>query len=538
MTQRHFLYGALILSIAAVISKGLGLIYRIPFQRIAGDDGLAMYQVTYPLFSTLLILIVSGIPIVMSKMISEQAAVGNIAEEKRILRITLILVSMIGFLGFVFLFAGAPYLAEWTGLPEVELSIQTISFALLIIPAIAVLRGYFYGHQMMFPSGSSQVIEQLFRVLAIIFLSFLLVQKGFALPEVVAGATFGTVIGAVFSVLYLFYHYVKFEKGRGREGQVSVATGHVSVTRGDILKKVMIFSAAVSISSLMIPLFGLADSFSVVNLLVQSGITADTARDLFGYYSRGLPFVQVSTVFATALALSIVPKIAAEGRVQNTEEISRSTNLAVKVTILLALPASAGLALLAENLNVILYGDGRGSLAIAVLSLSSLFLTLGITTSAVLQGRGNVYRPAVYLLIALGFKLILNLWWVPVYDITGAAFATLGAYAVLVFLNGWAIKRKIEGFQGWTAMFYRPLLATLVMGLAVFAGGRWGLTVLFSEPTKWQLAFVLAVLISVGAVLYFAVILGTRAITKSELRRIPRIGEPLVKWLTRFRLIS
>ncbi len=548
VSKKHFLYGAFILSIAAILSKLLSLLYRIPFQRIAGDEGLAMYQVVYPLYSTLLILVVSGVPIVLSKMVSEQAVVGNVAEEKRIVRLTFGFISFIGFLAFILLFFGAEQLASWTGLPEVTPAIKAISFALFIVPIVAVLRGFFYGHQLMVQSGTSQVIEQFFRVITIILFAFLLVKGGFGLNEVVAGATFGTVVGAVFGAVYLIYHYGSFQRRRHTVTMNVTRTEPTlessPISGSELFKTIVVFTFAVSISSLMIPLFGLADSFTVVNLLIAAEESVQAAKDWFGYYSRGLPFVQATTMFASALALSIVPKIAAEGRVQNNDEIKRSAHLSIKVTALMGLPAGVGLALLADDLNLILFGDRQGSFAIAMLSLSSILLTFAITTSAILQGMGKVYQPAVYLLVALVSKLILNVVLVPLYNIDGAAMATLLAYGLLTFLNGWTISRSVKGFDGWSVILGKPLLATLIMAVFVWGGDRLIRTYLPADDQgtvligHWVQALLIAGLIGLGVLAYFVTIFAVRGIEKHELERIPKVGVFMANLLKKWRLLS
>lgn len=537
MGKRHFLHGALILTVAAVLSKLLGLVYRIPFQRMAGDDGLGMYQAVYPLFSTLLILMVSGTPIVLSKMISEQVAAGQVTEQKRIFRLTLFFMGLIGLVGFSVLFFGASFWAHRIGWPESTLAIRTISVGLLFVPFIATLRGYFYGHQDMFPSGTSQVIDQFFRAAAIVLLTYFLLNADFTLPSVVAGASFGTVIGAVFGFAYLIYHYIKKEflsrPVQPVPSKNATDTDKPSITRWELFKKIVFFTAAVSISSLMMPLFSLADSFTAVHLLKQAFGTAETAQDWFGTYSRGLPMVQVTTVFGTALALSVVPKIAESNQFENNRDIAHSAYLALKISVILGLPAAAGMAILADDINILLYGNAEGSGSLAFLALSSCFLALAMTSAAILQGIGHVYRPAVYLLIALVIKLLLNIGLIPSFSILGAAWATFGAYVVLVLMNARGISRTLSKFVGWKSLILKPMFSTTLMVLVVSAG-KWALQpFLFQQGSTATALPVLALLIFAGGLTYGVTLILIKGIHRDELVRIPKFGPKLEAWFQR-----
>lgn len=539
MSKKHFLQGALILSIAAILSRVLGLFYRIPLQQLAGDHGLAMYQAVYPLFTTILVLVVSGIPVVLSKLISEQVALGNEREEKRIIRHTITFISMIGVIVFLLLFFGSSLIAKWIGWPEVSLSIKAVSFALLIIPFLSVLRGVFYGYQNITPAAASQVVEQFFRVITILTLTFLLVRAELNLEVVIAGATFGSVVGVSCSLIYLFIKYLHEVRKKNRHNRAYAAISKTGMPLGqwDLFRKIFFFTIAVSISALMVPLFGLADSFTGINLLHKALGSQTLAQEWFGIYSRGMPFVQLTTIFATSLALSLVPKIAEAGVVQNNRDISHSTYLALKITILLGLPASVGLALLSPEINILFYGDDRGSTAMAILALSSFFLTLAITAVAILQGMGKIYGPAVFLILAILSKILLNIWFIPLLSISGAAAATFVSYLCLLLLNMLLISRNVPAFVGWRRLFMKPLLATAVMAAGVYAGDHILRDYFLPHPSRLETAILIALLIALGVLVYGVVILLSREITRSELLRIPKVGSFLVVLFSKLRLV-
>lgn len=537
VSKKHFLQGALILTIAALLSRILGLFYRIPLQQMTGDSGLALYNSVYNIFSTILILVVAGIPVALSKMISEQVTIENDYEEKRIIRLSFRFISLVGVITFFILFFSAGIISKWIGMPDAELAIKSVSFTLLIIPILAILRGFFFGHQNIAPSAVSQVVEQFFRVTTILILTFVLVQGQFSLPVVIAGATFGTVVGVFISTIYLGVKYVRFQKSRKEnisDKQVDISKAP-SMSQTELYKKIVFFTFAISVSSLMIPLFGLADTFTAVNILRR--ITED-AQNTFGTYTRFLPFIQLTTIFATSLALSLVPKIAESGIQQNNRDISHSAYLALKLTVLLGMPASVGLALLAKEVNLIFYSDELGSMAFAVIALSSFFLTLGITSVAILQGLGKVYLPAIILIVALVVKIGLNFVLIPYFSITGIAISTFCAYLLMFICNGTIMVRNLPLFYGWRILFLKPMLATFLMGVSVYIGERFVRSYLFTEPSRIQSAIMVFALIVLGLLVYGITILIFKGISKQELLRIPKIGKALVGNLERIGLLK
>lgn len=540
LSNKHFLQGALILTIAALISKILGAIYRIPLQQLTGDSGLAIYGAVYPVYSTIMLLVVAGIPVALSKMIAEQVAVGNVAEEKRILRLSLQFIGFLGVLSFLVLFFGAGIIARWMGMEEAKLAIQAVSFTLLIIPLLAVLRGFFYGHQHIAPSAVSQVIEQFFRVMMIITLTYILVIADYSLEVTIAGATFATVVGVFISVLYLVYKYIQFQKNRIQSIEVkpqgSLKNQKV-LSQYELLKKICFFTVAISVSSLILPLFGLSDTFTAIHLLEEATGSYDEAKDWFGVYNRFLPFVQLTTIFATSLALSLIPKISESDVRRNDRELSHSAYLAIKITVLLAMPASIGLAMLADEINILFYQDSLGSFAFAVVSLASFFLTLGITVIAVLQGMGKIFFPAAILLLSIVVKLALNALLIPQLSITGMAISTLCAFFLLFVINGFVMAKKLPIFAGWVNIFARPLLASLIMGIFVFLSEK-SLRHFYPSPSRLESGLFLVILIGIGLIVYGISILLLKGITKHELMRIPKYGNMIVGMLERLHLLK
>ncbi|SEN63971.1 putative polysaccharide biosynthesis protein [Lihuaxuella thermophila] len=531
--RQSFVKGAAILGLAALLSKILGAAYRIPYQNITGNEGMYVYQQVYPLYSALLILATAGFPTAVSKLVSEKLAEGDADGAKRIFRVASVTLFATGCLFFLLLFFGAGQVAEWMGSrPLLTLPIQTVSFALLIVPFTAALRGYFQGHQNMVPTAVSQVIEQTVRVTTILALSFYFIEMGYGIVYAGAGAVFGAFTGAVASLIVLLIY---LRKNQPLAGRTAFRQTEREPTR-QMIAGILALSLPICIGSLVLPLYSLVDSFTVGNLLVWNGWTNDAAIEAKGIYDRGQPLIQFASFFATAISLSIVPAIAETQK--NFREAGERASLALRLTWMFGLPASLGLAVIAVPANVMLFEDAAGSDALAILAMTTVFSTLGITSSGILQGLGKVYLPARNLFIGVAVKLLLNLWLIPVWDIRGAAVSTVAAYAVATLLNLHALRSLLAYSKDNGRIAGKSLLAAGWMAMVTFLMMT-AVQMAVSDLLPYRLAMAVTSLVSVvtGALVYFRSLFRFGLLSRSDLEKVPKLKKKLLPILDKWRLL-
>jgi PST family polysaccharide transporter len=536
--KQSFMKGAAILGVAALFTKLLGAVYRIPYQNITGNEGMFVYQQVYPLYSTLLILATAGFPIAISKLVSERLAQGDVIGAQRIFRVTTTALTVTGLFFFLLLYTSAPLIAQWMGSEALlTLPIRAVSFALLIVPLMSVIRGYFQGQQNMTPTAASQVAEQSVRVTTILLLSWWFMSTGAGVVYAGAGAVFGAFTGAVAGLILLLIYW-----GRNRRlERQQVVREPVSFAKTNrespwaILRTLMMLSIPISIGALVLPLFSLVDSFTVANLLEKAGFTTAAAIDGKGVYDRGQPLIQFAAFFATALSLSIVPAVA-EARIRGEErKVRERASLALRLTLLFGLPASVGLAVVAGPTNVMLYKDDAGTAALAILAFTALFSTLGMTSSGILQGVGQVSLPARNLLIGVGVKFLLNLFLIPLWDIRGAAVATVTGYAVATTLNLLALRGKLGNLFRLKRTGFSMVVATGLMIVAVVATMKGTLMgVAGWESTRLAMTVVSLTGVTAGALVYGSAALFLGVMEPNELMRIPKIGPKLAGFLDQY----
>lgn len=506
MSRQVFLKGAFILSISALISKMLGLFYVIPLKHFAGDEGLALYQAVFPIYNTILMLSVSGVPIALAKLISEKRVSGQQEEIPMIVKSAAQLMLYVSLIGVLFFYAGANDIAAWIGNQSTKLSIQAMAFAILLVPFVAVLRGYFYGFQKMNLSAGSQIIEQFIRVGAMTFLVYWLVKTGEDISVVSAGAAWGSFIGLFVSLIMLIAAYFRF---RPKEGPYRIRAGE-----GRYAWKILAIAIPASLSTLMIPLLGMVDSMTIINLLKEAGLSEGRATIEFGIYSRGVPIVQFSSFYATGLALAAVPALSS---VKTVSERREHIYKALQFTVLAGFPAGIGMMVIAQPLNVLFYGNGQGSKVLMILAASTFFLSLSVTVSGILQGIGKQIWPAIFLLVGLVVKLAGNFWFVPFYGIEGAAYSTLASYGMISLLCIGFIYQEWRGFR---REFFKWVLPTGFMLLALEGALRFAPEWFKVTQDRVHSLAVVFILVLIGIVSYAAGLILFRTIRIRDLLQL------------------
>lgn len=533
-TRESLIKGAAILGFATFISKVLGAIYRVPYQNITGDEGMYVFQQVYPLYSVLVLLSTAGFPLAISRIVSQKLVAGDEFGIEQVYRISSYLLFAIGLSLFFLLFFGAETVAGWMGNKRMlTLPIQSVSFALLLVPVMAAFRGLFQGYQNMTPSALSQITEQVIRVTTILILSWYCIEMGLGVVYAGAGATFGAFTGAVGGMMVLIYFRRKY-----REKQSSSQRMESRQNTYSIVKQLLIISLPICLGSLTMPLYALVDSFSVANLLASTQFSLDEAISLKGIYDRGQPLLQFASFFSTALALSIVPAIAQAQMRKDRAELIRLTKLALRYTFLLGIPASIGLAIVAAPTNMMLFKNQAGSDALAILSLGTIFLTLSITIASILQGLGRVYLPTIFLFIGILIKIVGNLLLIPFLDIRGASLASVLAYFVHALLSFYSLYRFRLLRRSGRPFFrkYFPVIAGMVLiCYTVMIVLQHICNMIDSQ--RLEMTIVTLGTVFAGVISYSVLLFRSELLTKEDLQMVPKLGKKLTPVLEKWKIL-
>ncbi len=525
---RSFVHGAILLAGAAAVSKLLGSVYTIVLQNIIGDHGMGLFQMAYPIYATLLAIATAGFPVAISKLVSERLALGDADGARTVFRVASGMLNAAGVACFLILFLGAGWLADRVGDADAVWAIRAIAPALLFVPMLSAWRGYFQGFQWMEPTASSQVLEQLVRVITIILLSVWLTAAGYGQALAAAGAAFGAVTGAVAAFLLLLYTWWR------RHPDVPALRDAPRASAIGLSKRILYYAFPISLGAMVVPLMNNIDVVTVVNLLKEAGVSQAEATTQFGLLTgRAFKLMMLPTTLASGIGIAVMPAVSEAFTLGFRRLVWDRMDMAIRLTTLLALPAAVGLTLLAVPVDITLFKDATGSPVIEVMAAATVFASLQTTVAAVLQGCGWVYVPVFNLLGAAVVKLAANLLLVPLYGIRGAALATVISYLTAAILNFWALRACLREGVDWRRWFLRPAVAVFIMGAVVYAAvQQW----LAWDGLAWgrvQTAAALAVMMLLGGLVYGLALLLTGSLEEQELVAIPKVGPILVDWCQR-----
>lgn len=498
MKKQSLIKGSLILGIAGILARFLGLFFRWPLIMLIGDEGVGYYQMSYPLYM-FFIAIASGIPVAMSKMISEKNAIGDTEGTFEVVKESTLLMLVLG-LGttlVLFLFA-KPIISFLKWNPKSYYALIGISFAPLIISFMTIYRGFFQGLQNMTPSGVSQILEQIGRVVVGVGLAILLLPKG--IEYAAGGAAFGAAAGGLLGGGYLYIKYLKIKRQMGIKK---------IKTNTQLLTNILKIAIPISIGATVGTIMSLIDSIVVPQKLLESGLTDQAATILYAQLTgKAAVIVNIPLTLSMALCISLIPIIAENYVLRNKREVDKKIELSMKLSAVISLPCMLGMFFLAEPImKVIFPGRFEGVEIFRFLSLSIPFIIVTQTTTSIMQGTGHYIAPVINLFIGCVVKIILTWVLVPIpyLNIYGAVIASIGAYVVATVLNLIAMKINMKTKLRLYRTFIKPACAATVMIICTEFTYEFLLKKTSSNGTSCLLAILLGIIIYGVSILIFKV---------------------------------
>lgn len=522
------LKGAVVLTAAAIITKLLGTLQKIPLQNIGGDSVFGIYNTVYPFYNVAIIIATAGFPTAIAKFVAERELAQNGQGQRQVLSLATWVLLILGSLSAITLYFGAPLISVLIGTKSIIPALQACAPALLFVPLSAGLRGYFQGLQDMVPTAISQVIEQLVRVGVMIVL-LLYFHRLQASDDVIAGgALAGSAVGGFAGLIVMLIYWMQYKRGITTiPTQFNFEVEHASKPNNyALLKEMLRYAWPICLAALAVPLISLVDTFTLPRLLGNIHGEAYAMNEI-GVYNRGIPLVQLVTMIASSLSVLFIPRLAQLKLVDDQEGIKQQSTLALRWCWLIGLASSMGLALLAEPINVMLYKDDIGTGTLAWIAWTAAPGALAYVSAALLQGIGRVHAPAIHLLIAASIKLGLNLILVPLLGRDGAAISGIGAYMLAAGLNIYLLWRLDVIKLNLRQILMKPIIACLAMAIGLIILHMF---VHFILPEKRIIALVHSLVgVCLGVILFGLTLLKSNFISQQELLALPKIGPKLEK---------
>ena len=489
MKKQSLIKGSLILSIAGIFTRALGLFFRWPLIMLIGDEGIGYYQMSYPLY-VFFIGIASGVPIAISKIISENNVLEDVNSNFIVIKEAFIAMMILSIGTSVSLFFGAKYIIKifnWDF--KAYYSLIGISIAPIVVSALTIFRGFFQGYQNMTPSAISQIIEQVGRVVFGVGLAIVFLPYGIEFSA--GGASFGAVVGGIIAVVYLFFKYFRIK----RENYI----GEIK-TDAHILNKILNIAIPLSLGTSVSTAMSLIDSFLVPQGLLKAGFTSKEATILYAQLTgKASVIVNIPLTISMAICISVIPIIAEVFLLKRYEELQRKVNFIIKLAMIIAIPCYLGLFFMAEPImKTIFPGKYEGYLILKYLSISIPFIIITQITTSILQGIGRYIIPVINLLIGCMFKAILTIILVPniKFNIYGAVASSIIAYIIVSVINI-IIVRKVLNIRFEFKKIFKILYCSIIMMIIVIKTYNFIITRNYSNTLACLIS------IGIGAIIYF-----------------------------------
>ncbi|MBY7141632.1 polysaccharide biosynthesis protein [Virgibacillus sp. NKC19-3] len=503
--------GALLLTIAGLISKILSAGYRIPLQNMTGDIGFYIYQQVYPILGIALVLALYGFPSAISKMTVDLKAEGRIPSFTRFYIPIFIILCGINGVVFLSLFVYAPLLAKWVGDVNLADTYRFAAFVFLFIPFAALLRGVFQGNYQMKPTAYSQIGEQFIRVIMIITAAVVVAIQGRNFYEIGHAAVLASILGFATATLILVWFFIKEEHAVRDTYQVPWSY---------YIRMILTLGMVAALNHMVLLVIQFADTFTLIPSLMDYGLSQVEAMEAKGVFDRGQPLIQLGTVLGSSFALALVPTISRQKLEKDPDTFHHYIRGAMLFSFYLAIGATVGLMVIFPEANVLLFQNDQGTADLQILVSSILLCSLAITAAAILQGLGFMKRTAGFIAIAFFIKWISNQLLVPWLGITGSAVATVFSLLILCGLVLVALKRKLPHLHFFEHI-NRGALVKAVLAMVVYIIVVEFIFSYIGTSTRIGLLVYIVFVSVTGGIIFIYSLLKGRAFTARELAMLP-----------------
>ncbi|KGP71840.1 putative polysaccharide biosynthesis protein [Pontibacillus yanchengensis] len=522
--SHHFFQGAILLTMAGLISKVLAAGYRIPLQNIAGDVGFYIYQQVYPIIGMAWMISIYGLPVAISTLVAEEKGKGHPLSVRFFFIPLLVILLLVGALLFGFLYVGAPYIAEVMGDTGLEMPIRVASIPFLLIPLTSLLRGTFQGMNDMTPTAYSQMVEQVVRVTIIIVATVYFVEQGYSLYHVGAGAAFGSIVGGIMAILLLsIYARKRYPSFTGETME------KLSYKRA--IKTIVIVGLFLCVNYMMLLFIQMADAITMVPNLLQHSMDLGRAQQWKGIFDRGYPLIQLGTVIGSSLSLALVPSITKQRLHNKQEEVYKDASSAVKFSFLFSSAAAVGLILVLPGVNRLFFNSNDGTVSLQVLALVIFVGSMALTFSSLLQGLGSMKAPAFMVMFGFVIKLFLNELLIPLYGMLGSAVASVGAITIICIGNGLLLKKALSLSMS-VVLPWRSTWIPLLGMTGVVVGVKWVYALLLPLQDRLDYLGYTFVTVGIGVGVYGFLLVRRNAFTNEELLELP-LGQKMIQLIKR-----
>ena len=531
--EKQFFSGVAVLALSTFIVKIIGVVYKIPMMAYLGAEGMGYFNSAYEIYSLFFVIATTGIPIAISILVSENRTQKRLENIKRIFKIALITLGVLGLIGTVAMGIFHNELASLINNDAAALSIFAISPTVFLICLSSAIRGYFQGNQLMIPTAVSQVIEALGKLVLGLGFAIIALNNGYSMPQVAAFAVLGLTIGVLISLIYLAIYklFYRIKLPKNEMISIDVESG------GKILKRLLVIAIPITLSSTILSLNKVIDMTMILGRLNAIGYSQSDTNAIYGSYSTmAVSIYNLPATLVTAIALPLVPMLASAIEARDSAKEKSVISASLKLTALISFPAALGISVFSKQILALLFSSQSKEIEYTAPLLSllgvSIFLSSMITiTNSILQAYKQVNKPIISMICGVLVKIIMAyiLIGIPNVNIAGAPISTFFSTVVIVSINLYFIIKASGEIGTISKIFIRPFISAF---LSVTVGV--GMYMILADFVSAKF-LTLAVIVVVGSI-YLLAIIKLKAIEKEEILMLPK-GRAIVKLLMKIHLL-
>ena len=523
--KQNFLQGTALLAMAAMIVKLVGALYKIPLNAIIGEKGFGYFSTAYEIYNILLMISTAGLPVAMSRMISQASSLEHYGQVRQVYATARKLFLILGISGSLLMTVFCRQLAAFWNQPDAWAAIGFLGPCVLLICVMSAFRGYFQGQSNMIPTAVSQVLEVVTKLIVGMLAAVLILKATASIPLAAGGAILGVTASCLVSVVYLWSRF-------RRSYRELPETGDSPASFGETARELLKIAVPITLSSTILSVITSFSSKIYMGQLLASGVAQEAADTMRGVHVMTQTIYNMPCAFITPITVSIIPAITAQITLKKYRQTRLTEESAIRITGIIAMPCAVGLTVLARPITALL-GRYSGELLdlstqmMTVLGVSIVFNALVLVTTAIMQAHGNVNRPVVNMLIGGVLKLIVVyvLTGNPAIGIVGTPIGTLLSYVVICILNVFSIRSLVEDPPRILKNLIRPFLASALMGAAVWLSW-WSMCTLGISSSL----LLTGVPVALGVVVYLLSAVVFKVITREDCLLLPK-GEKIAKLL-------
>ena len=534
----NFLIQGSILAFTSILVRIIGLVYRIPMARILGNEGIGYYGYAFEIYNFCFIISSYGMPMAVSKLVSERTAKKEYTNSLRILNVSLVISMISGGLLSAGVYFGAAFISTHIfANAAIQIPLRALAPTVLVSALLGVIRGFFQGKGTMIPTALSQLFEQLVNGIVSVWAAFEFAKAHSASMDIAAhgaaGGVTGTFIGAlsglVIITLLLFSNtpLLKRQKRRDNTEAESIPT---------LVKVILATVVPVMLSQILVRSNGVISMTLFNNILHYKGMSKEAYTSLYGMYEgKFLLLCNIVMGITSAITTASIPSLVRGSVLNDKKEVGNKVRMALKFNLIIAIPSTVGMAILGGPIIRLLFGDTDPIIGKIMLvgALTITLYTISILFSTIIQSIYSMVIPVIINMIAMLISIILT-YLLLMYTNTTVFALVLGGMlmpAIVIILSYLIIRLRLQIRIEILKTFIVPATASGIMGVAVY----FLYNLILNITKKYYLG--LAVSLPIGVLIFFIFELLFRGVSKKELRNFPK-GYSIIRLAQKMHLMK